>query len=101
MDKMMFQELKKIWRETTKNEKNGRYSMKRLQAWGAFYFAMVLSLADVVEMNVWPEQSFSITKPSVEIIWVWAAIAVGTAALTVAGKVKGIQSQLTENDKEE
>lgn len=75
--------------------------MKRLQAWGAFFFAMFLSLADVVDMNVWPDQSFSVSKPNVEILWVWATIALGATAITAWGKIKGLRAGLEENAKEE
>ncbi|MFC6998082.1 hypothetical protein [Rufibacter roseus] len=93
--------IKQIWNDTTKNAITGRYSMKRLMSWLAFFFIMFLSLADVVEMHLWPEQSFAVSKPNVEVLWVWVPIVVGGVGITAWSKIRNIQAGLTETNKDE
>lgn len=82
----------KIWNDTTKNAATGEYSMKRLQAWGGYFFAMFLSFTNVVAMNLWPEQSFSVTASPDWLIYAWIVVGLGQTALTILGKIESIKA---------
>lgn len=82
----------RIWNDTTKNTKTGEYSMKRLQAWGGYFFAMLISFSFMVDMNLWPGQSFSVKAPPLEVLYAWIVVGLGQTALTILGKIQSIKA---------
>lgn len=84
----MWQALKKIWIHTTTNTKTGEYSMKRLQVFGAYFFAIILSLTNVVNLNIWPEQAFAVTPAPEWLVFAWIGVALGQSFLTMKGKLQ-------------
>lgn len=82
----MFKELAKIWKDTTTNTVTGEYSLKRLQAFFASLFAVLLTMPFIIHLNLWPEQSFSLKEPPFEVLLLWVSVALGFTGLIITGK---------------
>lgn len=82
----MIQTIKKIWKDCTTNTATGEYSLKRLQAVMATFFAVLLTLPYVIELHIYPELSFNLKQPPFEVLLLWVAVALGFAGLIITGK---------------
>lgn len=79
-------ELAKMWYDTTTNAATGKYSQKRLMNWVAFNMALFLDLVSVIDLHTHPAFDLSLRVPSVELIGLNFAIALGASGLTLAGQ---------------
>lgn len=82
----MIKTIKKIWLDTTTNTLTGEYSLKRLQNVLATFFSVLLTLPYVIELHLYPVQSFNLKEPPVEVLIIWVSVALSMGALTITGK---------------
>lgn len=89
----MLKGLNKIWVDITTNPKSGKYSMNRLQVLLATCMSVGASLPHIIEVHLYPVQSFNFTPPPDWLIYAWLCIGFGFAGLNQYGKIQAKKSE--------